>query len=189
MLAPRRARHLAPPSSATSRARWARRSSPASPRSSCCRSSASPTPSALALIIALLDLIPLVGATVGAFLVGLVTIFNDFPTATIVWVIWSIIYQQIENTVIQPRIQSHTVKVQPIVVLIAVLFGSSLFGVLGALLAIPAAATIQICIREYRQYRSALDRRTGPSTRRHRPEPSPSGGGGRGRGRRRRRRR
>jgi predicted PurR-regulated permease PerM len=115
-----------------------------------------PYAAALALIIAVLDLIPLVGATVGAFLVGLVTIFNDFPTATIVWVIWSIIYQQIENTVIQPRIQSRTVQVQPIIVLIAVLFGSSLFGVLGALLAIPAAATIQICLREYRQYRRAL---------------------------------
>ncbi len=112
-----------------------------------------PYASALALIIALLDLIPLVGATVGAFLVGIVTVFNDFPTATLVWVVWSIVYQQVENTVIQPRIQSKTVKVQPIVVLIAVLFGSSLFGVLGALLAIPAAATIQISIREYRHYR------------------------------------
>jgi predicted PurR-regulated permease PerM len=115
-----------------------------------------PYASALALIVALLDLIPLVGATVGAFLVGIVTVFNDFPTATIVWVLWSIIYQQIENTVIQPRIQSHTVNVAPIVVLVAVLFGSSLFGILGALLAIPAAATIQICLREYRQYRRAL---------------------------------
>jgi predicted PurR-regulated permease PerM len=121
-----------------------------------------PYAAALALIIAVLDLIPLVGATVGAFLVGLVTIFNDFPTATIVWVIWSIIYQQIENTVIQPRIQSHTVQVQPIIVLIAVLFGSSLFGVLGALLAIPAAATIQICLREWRHYRQALN--TDPTT-------------------------
>ena len=115
-----------------------------------------PYASALALIIALLDLIPLVGATVGAMVVGLVTVFNDFPTATIVWLIWSVLYQQIENTVIQPRIQSRTVKVQPIVVLVAVLFGSSLFGVLGALLAIPAAATIQIGIREYRHYRRSV---------------------------------
>ncbi len=122
-----------------------------------------PYAAALALIIALLDLIPLVGATVGAALVGLVTIFNDFPTATIIWLVWSVVYQQIENTVIQPRIQSHTVKVQPIVVLIAVLFGSSLFGVLGALLAIPAAATIQIGAREYRAYRAATSElRTSP---------------------------
>lgn len=114
-----------------------------------------PYAAALALIIAVLDLIPLVGATVGAIVVGLVTLFNDFPTATIIWAVWSIVYQQVENTVIQPRIQSHTVNVQPIVVLIAVLFGSTLFGILGALLAIPAAATIQIGVREYRRYRRA----------------------------------
>jgi predicted PurR-regulated permease PerM len=112
-----------------------------------------PYPVALALIIALLDLVPLVGATLGAILVGVVTLFNDFPTATIVWAIWSVIYQQIENTVIQPRIQSRAVQVEPFVVLVAVLFGSALFGVFGALLAIPAAATLQIAIHEYSYYR------------------------------------
>jgi predicted PurR-regulated permease PerM len=112
-----------------------------------------PYPVALALVIALLDLVPLVGATLGAVLVGVVTLFNDFPTATIVWAIWSVIYQQVENTVIQPRIQSRAVEVEPFVVLVAVLFGSALFGVFGALLAIPAAATIQIAIYEYVLYR------------------------------------
>jgi predicted PurR-regulated permease PerM len=112
-----------------------------------------PYPVALALIIALLDLVPLVGATLGAILVGVVTLFNDFPTATIVWAIWSVVYQQIENTVIQPRIQSRAVQVEPFVVLVAVLFGSALFGVFGALLAIPAAATLQIAIYEYSYYR------------------------------------
>jgi predicted PurR-regulated permease PerM len=121
-----------------------------------------PYAAALALIIALLDLVPLVGATIGALLVGLVTVFNDFPTATIIWAIWSIVYQQIENSVIQPRIQARTVNIQPIVILIAVLFGSALFGVLGALLAIPAAATIQISLREYRQYRQLT--RVSPAT-------------------------
>jgi predicted PurR-regulated permease PerM len=112
-----------------------------------------PYPVALALIIALLDLVPLVGATLGAVVVGVVTLFNDFPTATIVWAIWSVVYQQIENTVIQPRIQSRAVQVEPFVVLVAVLFGSALFGVFGALLAIPAAATLQIAIHEYSYYR------------------------------------
>jgi predicted PurR-regulated permease PerM len=112
-----------------------------------------PYPVALALVIALLDLVPLVGATLGAVLVGVVTLFNDFPTATIVWAIWSVIYQQIENTVIQPRIQSRAVQVEPFVVLVAVLFGSTLFGVFGALLAIPAAATLQIATYEYSLYR------------------------------------
>ena len=99
------------------------------------------------------DLIPLVGATIAAVLVGIVTVFVGFPATTIAWVIWSIFYQQIENNLIQPRIQSPAVDVQPFIVLVAVLFGSTLFGVLGALLAVPLAATIQIIIREILRYR------------------------------------
>jgi predicted PurR-regulated permease PerM len=103
----------------------------------------------LAVIVFALDLVPLVGATLGAILVGIVTLFSDFPIDTIVWAIWAVIYQQIENTVIQPRIQARAVQLEPLIVLIAVLFGSTLFGVMGALLAIPVAAAIQITIREY----------------------------------------
>jgi predicted PurR-regulated permease PerM len=109
---------------------------------------------ALALIVALLDLVPLVGASLGAVVVGIVTLFSDFPTDTLIWAAWSVAYQQIENTVIQPRIQSKAVQVAPFAVLVAVLFGSTLFGVLGALLAIPFAAAIQITLREYRAYRT-----------------------------------
>jgi predicted PurR-regulated permease PerM len=107
----------------------------------------------LAVLVGLFDLIPLVGATLAAVLVGIVTAFVDFPTATIVWTIWAIVYQQIENNVIQPRIQSRAVDVQPFLVLVAVLFGSTLFGVIGALLAVPLAATIQIVVREVLRYR------------------------------------
>jgi predicted PurR-regulated permease PerM len=107
----------------------------------------------LAVLVFLFDLVPLVGATIGAVLVGLVTVFNDFPTTTIVWAIWAVAYQQIENNLIQPRIQSRAVNVEGFVVLVAVLFGATLFGVLGALLAIPAAATIQIILGEYAEYR------------------------------------
>jgi predicted PurR-regulated permease PerM len=107
----------------------------------------------LAVIVFLLDLVPLVGATLGAIIVGVITLFNDFPTDTIIWAIWSIVYQQVENTVIQPRIQARAVAVHPFVVLVSVLFGSTLFGVLGALIAIPVAATIQIAIREYLAFR------------------------------------
>ncbi|HTU94633.1 MAG TPA: AI-2E family transporter [Solirubrobacteraceae bacterium] len=109
----------------------------------------------LAVLVALLDLIPLVGATVAAVAVAIVTVFTDFPTATIIWVIWAIVYQQFENNVIQPRIQSRAVDVLPFVVLVAVLFGSTLFGVVGALLAVPAAASIQIVVREVLRYRRA----------------------------------
>jgi predicted PurR-regulated permease PerM len=113
-----------------------------------------PYAGSLAVVIFLLDLVPLVGATLGAILVGIITLFSDFPVVTIVWVIWSIVYQQVENNVIQPRIQSRAVSVHPFVVLTSVLFGSTLFGVLGALLAIPVAAAIQISIVEYSRLRS-----------------------------------
>ena len=108
----------------------------------------------LAVVVFLLDLVPLVGATLGAIIVGVVTLFSDFPVDTIIWVIFSVIYQQVENTVIQPRIQARAVAVHPFVVLVSVLFGSTLFGVLGALLAIPVAAAIQISIREYTTFRN-----------------------------------
>jgi predicted PurR-regulated permease PerM len=114
-----------------------------------------PYPLALALVVFVLDLVPLVGATLGAVIVGVVTLFANFPTTTIVWVIWAIVYQQVENSVIQPRIQSRAVNVEPFVVLVAVLFGSTLFGIFGALLAIPAAATIQIAVYEYAKFRRA----------------------------------
>jgi predicted PurR-regulated permease PerM len=107
----------------------------------------------LAVLVALLDLIPLVGATIGALIVGVVTLFANFPTATIVWAVFSIVYQQVENSVIQPRIQQRAVDVQPFVILVAVLFGSTLLGVVGALVAVPAAAALQIVIREWLRYR------------------------------------
>jgi predicted PurR-regulated permease PerM len=112
-----------------------------------------PYAGSLAVVIFLLDLVPLVGATLGAIIVGIITLFNDFPTVTIIWVIWSIVYQQVENSIIQPRIQAKAVAVHPFVVLTSVLFGSQLFGVLGALLAIPVAAAIQIAIVEYNKFR------------------------------------
>jgi predicted PurR-regulated permease PerM len=112
-----------------------------------------PFAGALAIVIFFADLVPLVGATIGAVLVGIVTIFGDFPTATIVWVIYSIVYQQVENTLIQPQIQKRAVNVHPFLVLVAVLFGSTLLGVLGALVAIPIAASVQIAIREWWDYR------------------------------------
>ena len=86
-------------------------------------------------------------------LIGVVMLFVNFPVAVIIWAIWAILYQQIENYVIQPQIQKRAVQVEPFVVLVAVLFGSTLFGILGAILAIPAAATLQIVWREYRDYR------------------------------------
>ena len=68
----------------------------------------------LAVIAGLFSLIPLVGATIAAVLIGMVTVFDDFPTTTIIWAIWAIGYQQFENHLIQPQIQKRTVNVQPV---------------------------------------------------------------------------
>ena len=110
----------------------------------------------LAVLIFFFDLIPVIGATIGALLVALVTLVVDFPVALIIWVIFAIAYQQVENYLIQPQIQKRATEIEPFVVLVAVLFGSTLFGVMGALLAIPTAAAIQIAVQEWRHYRRDL---------------------------------
>jgi predicted PurR-regulated permease PerM len=107
----------------------------------------------LAVTMGFMSLIPLVGATIGAVIVGLVTVFSDFPKDTIVWTIYAIVYQQVENNLIQPQVQKRTVQVHPFVVLFAVLCGATLFGVLGALVAIPIAASIQIVLKDWWAWR------------------------------------
>jgi predicted PurR-regulated permease PerM len=125
----------------------------------------------LAVLSAAFSLIPLIGATIAAVLIGVVTLFTDFPTATIVWVIWAIVYQQLENNVVQPQVQKRTVEVAPFITLVAVLFGSTLLGVLGALVAIPIAASLQIALREWWAFR--LEQRAAEEGRA--PAAAPSG--------------
>ena len=114
----------------------------------------------LAVLVGIADLIPLVGATIAAILVGIVTLFADFPIDTIIWAVWAIFYQQIENSIIQPQIQRRAVDLNAFVVIVSVLFGSTLFGILGALLAIPFAAALQIGVMEWWTYRQEAQVRT-----------------------------
>jgi predicted PurR-regulated permease PerM len=107
----------------------------------------------LAVLFAFFDLIPLIGATVGGILIGIVVAFVDFPTALIVWAIVLIGYQQIENNIIQPVVYGRTVQIHPLVVIVAVLIGAALLGVLGVLVAIPAAAAIQSAVRDWWRFR------------------------------------
>ncbi|HYI37462.1 MAG TPA: AI-2E family transporter [Thermoleophilaceae bacterium] len=102
----------------------------------------------LAVLIFFLDLIPMVGATIGAVIVGVVTVFSDFPTDTIIWIVWAIVYQQIENNLVQPQIQKRAVQINPFLVIVSVLFGGTLLGIMGAVVAVPVAASIQIALRE-----------------------------------------
>ena len=102
----------------------------------------------LSVLMAFLDLIPLVGATIGGVAIAIVTLFNDFPTSTMVWLVVFVAYQQFENNVLQPVVYRRTVNVPPLAVIVAILIGSSLLGVLGALVAIPIAAAIQIVAKD-----------------------------------------
>jgi predicted PurR-regulated permease PerM len=102
----------------------------------------------LAVLMAFFDLIPLVGSTIGGVLVAIVTLFGDFPTDTIVWVVFVIVYQQFENSVLQPMVYRRTVNLHPLAVISAILIGSTLLGVLGALVAIPIAAAVQIVLKD-----------------------------------------
>jgi predicted PurR-regulated permease PerM len=105
-----------------------------------------PYPEVIALFVAFADLIPLVGATLGAIpTVGLS--FLHSTTAGIVALIFYVVYQQFENHVLQVAVMSKTVDVDPLTVLVSVLVGVELWGFLGALLAIPVAGMIQVVVR------------------------------------------
>ena len=107
----------------------------------------------LAVLLGFFGLIPLVGATIGGILVGIVVAFVSFPGGVIAWVIVLVVYQQIENNLIQPLVYGRTVQVHPLAVLVAVLVGASLLGILGALVAIPAVAAIQSVVRDWWRHR------------------------------------
>jgi predicted PurR-regulated permease PerM len=101
----------------------------------------------IALFVGIADLIPLVGATLGAVVAGLAAFIYSVPAGIIV-VIFFVVYQQLENHLLQPLIFSRTVKLDPLTVLIAILVAVELAGLLGALLAIPIAGMIQIILRD-----------------------------------------
>ena len=106
-----------------------------------------PLPFALGLLVGLFDLIPLAGATIALIIVGTISFLHSI-TAGIVVVAFFLVYQQIENHVLQPVIYGRTVKLSPLTVLIAVLIGAALAGIIGALAAIPIAGAIQVIIRD-----------------------------------------
>jgi predicted PurR-regulated permease PerM len=115
---------------------------------------------ALGLVVAILDLIPLAGATIAAFLIGTVAFIHSI-VAGIVVVVFFIVYQQIENHFLQPVVYGRTVQLSPLVVLISVLIGAELAGILGALGAIPVAGAIQVLIIDWLRHRRE---RSAPAT-------------------------
>jgi predicted PurR-regulated permease PerM len=107
---------------------------------------------ALGLLVALLDLIPMAGATIAAVIVTTVG-FIDSTTSGIVLLVFFVLYQQLENHVLQPVVYGRTVRLSPLAVLIAVLIGAELAGVIGALAAIPVAGTIQVVLIDWLSHR------------------------------------
>ena len=126
----------------------------------------------------MLDLVPLIGFTVGGLLVAVVAALHDFPTALIIWAILFIVYQQLQDRVIQPIFYKSAVRIHPAVAVVVVLAGAQLAGILGALLAIPVAASLGAIFDELWP---RARRRSG----RRGPEPEGEGSGS-GAGRRRR---
>jgi predicted PurR-regulated permease PerM len=102
---------------------------------------------ALGLLTAMLDLVPLAGATIAAVLVSAVAFLDSVPVGIGVLVFF-VIYQQFENHVLYPTVYSRTVALSPLAILVAVLIGASLGGILGALAAIPIAGAIQVILRD-----------------------------------------
>jgi predicted PurR-regulated permease PerM len=117
---------------------------------------------ALGLVVAILDLIPLAGATLAGLLLATVG-FLTSVTAGIVMVVFFVIYQQIENHVLQPLVYGRTVQLSPLVVLVAILIGTEVAGVLGALAAIPVAGTLQILLADWLAHRRMQEEEGGPA--------------------------
>src|SRR5215204_2454776 len=106
----------------------------------------------LALLVAVLDLIPLVGATLGGALLVIVGLFVE-PWKALVLLVYIVVYQQVEGSVLQPMVYSKAVQLNGLVILIALLVGGQLLGIPGALLAIPIAEIIRIIVTELLAYR------------------------------------
>jgi predicted PurR-regulated permease PerM len=111
-----------------------------------------PYPAALALLVALLDLIPLVGATLGGALLVVVGFFVS-PFIALILLIYILIYQQVEGSVLQPMVYSRAVHLDALTIFAAVLVGAALLGIPGALLAIPVAEIIRIIVTDLLAYR------------------------------------
>ena len=106
-----------------------------------------PYPLLLALVVALFDLIPLVGSTIAGVIVSLVALTKGLPVG-IATAGFYVVYRYLEDYLLNPRVMKHTVKVTPGLTIIATLIGGTLLGLIGALIAIPVAATIHLLLEE-----------------------------------------
>lgn len=104
---------------------------------------------ALGFMVAIFDLIPMFGALIAAIIAVSVVLVYGGVSQAIVTAIFFLVYQQIENNILQPYVFSKTVNISPLIAGIAALFGAALAGLIGALVAIPIAASLQILVKDY----------------------------------------
>jgi predicted PurR-regulated permease PerM len=116
-------------------------------------------PLALMVIVFICGLIPMVGHTIGAIIVTAVALFHSIPSAIII-LAYYILYQQIENYVVQPRIQANSTNMSPLLVFIAVILGVNFGGLLGGLVAIPVMGCIRVAVLDYLESRNILSAKT-----------------------------
>jgi predicted PurR-regulated permease PerM len=107
----------------------------------------------MGVIVGLFDLMPLIGFTVGGLFVAIVAAFHDFPRSLLIWAVLFVVYQQLQDRVIQPLLYRSAVKIHPAIGILSILVGAELAGILGALLAIPTAASIGVLIDEGLRWR------------------------------------
>jgi len=117
----------------------------------------------LAVQMAFFAILPLVGSTIGAFVIGIVAAFQGVEVV-VIWAVFWVLYQQTETHVLGPLVYRKAVDMSPALVILSVMAGATLLGVLGALLAIPAAATIQILVREWWRSRRPAVEPAAPAT-------------------------
>lgn len=108
----------------------------------------------LAVIVFILELIPMVGAPLATILTGLILLLNS-TTAALLFVLIYLVYQQIENNVIAPHIQSKNVELSVLWILMALVIGTSVFGLIGGLISIPIAGCVRILLMDYLEYRKS----------------------------------
>jgi predicted PurR-regulated permease PerM len=117
----------------------------------------------LAAVVFITGMIPMIGSTIGGILVGFVLLFNS-PLAALIFVIYFIVYQQIENNFISPTIQAKSVELSALAILSAILIGVTLFGLLGGIISIPIAGCLRVLFLDYLEHSRRVRASKAPKT-------------------------
>jgi predicted PurR-regulated permease PerM len=114
-----------------------------------------PSPAVLAIIVGLFDLIPQIGSAIAAFIVVTITLIAAGAGPAVILLVVILVYQQVENYLIQPAVMREAVELSGFATIAVVMLGGALMGVVGAILAVPVAASVKLVVREATDARRA----------------------------------